>query len=200
MRYDLEVIASWIKPGTKVLDLGCGEGDLLYSLKQEKQVLCTGIDFEESNIEKCIEKGITAIQGDINEEVSDYADQTFDYVILSQTLQQVYQPEALLKNLLRISKKVVVSFPNFSHWGCRLQLLLQAKAPETNQLPYAWYNSPNIRIITIRDFIKFSKTTGFSIIKQVAINTNNKDFQGSIIHFLPELRATYGIFLIGKSH
>lgn len=198
MRFDLEVIASWIEPGSKVLDLGCGEGDLLDFLKKEKKALCTGIDFEETNIEVCIRKGITALQGDINEEVKDYAAGAFDYVVLSQTLQQVYQPETLLTDLLRIGKKVVVSFPNFSHWGCRLQLLFQGRAPKTNQLPYRWYNSPNIRVITIKDFIKFSKSFGFSIIKQVAINTHNDDREGNIIHFLPDLRATYGIFLISK--
>jgi len=200
MRFDLEVIASWIEPGAKVLDLGCGEGDLLFFLKTEKNIHCTGIDFEETNIAKCIEKGLSALQGDINEEVKDYADQCFDYVVLSQTLQQVYQPDALLKDLLRIGRKVVVSFPNFSHWGCRLQLLFQAQAPKTNQLPYTWYNSPNIRVITIKDFIKFSKEFGFSIIRQTAINTHNDNRQGNIIHFLPELRATYGIFLIGRTH
>ena len=200
MRFDLEVIASWIEPGAKVLDLGCGEGDLLHFLKKEKKALCTGIDFEETNIEKCIEKGITAIQGDINEEVSDYADQAFDYVVLSQTLQQVYQPEALIKDLLRIGKKVVVSFPNFSHWSCRMQLLFQARAPKTSQLPYRWYNSPNIRVITIKDFIDFSKSFGFSIIQQVAINSHNDDREGRIVRFLPELRATYGVFLIGKKN
>lgn len=199
MRFDLEVIASWIEPGAKVLDLGCGEGDLLHYLKKEKNVLCTGIDFKETNIEKCIEKGLTALQGDINEEVKDYANQAFDYVVLSQTLQQVYQPEALLTDLLRIGKKVVVSFPNFSHWGCRMQLLFQARAPQTSQLPYSWYNSPNIRVITINDFIKFSKSFGFSILQQVAINTQNDDREGTIVRFLPELRATYGIFLIGKN-
>ncbi len=199
MRFDLEVIASWIKPGSKVLDLGCGTGDLLYHLKNSLDVKVTGIDFEESNITHCIDRGLSVIQGDINEEVLDYADHSFDYVVLSRTLQQVYEPEKLLKDLLRIGNKVVVSFPNFSHWGCRLQLFFNGRTPTTNQLPYTWYNSPNIRVITLKDFRSFVKDTGFKIVKETAINTHNEDLHGNIIHFFPNFRATYGIFLIGHN-
>lgn len=198
MRFDLEVIADWIEPGSRVLDLGCGTGDLLYYLKTEKQVSGTGIDFVESNIAACIAKGLSVLQGDINEEVDDYADHSFDYVILSQTLQQVYKPEELITTLLRIGKKVVVSFPNFSHWGCRLQLMFKGEAPTTSQLPYYWHNTPNIRVITIKDFRTFVRQTGIKILDEVAINTQNQDHQGTIVHFWPTLRATYGIFLIGQ--
>lgn len=197
MRFDLEVIASWIEPGSKVLDLGCGTGDLLYFLKNHKNVKASGIDFEESNVARCIARGLSIIQGDINEEVLDYADNTFDYVILSRTLQQVYEPEKLLKDLLRIGNKVVVSFPNFSHWACRFQMLVHGRTPTTNQLPYTWYNTPNIRVITLKDFRSFVKDAGFKIIKEAAINTQNQDLHGNIILILPNLRATYGIFLIG---
>lgn len=198
MRFDLEVIAAWIEPGAKVLDLGCGTGELLYFLKTEKRVAGTGIDFEEPNIASCIAKGLTVLQGDINEEVDDYADQTFDYVVLSQTLQQVYKPEELIKTLLRIGKKVVVSFPNFSHWGCRCQLMFKGEAPTTSQLPYSWHNTPNIRVITIKDFRKFVRQTGIKILNEAAINTQHENRQGNIIHFWPAIRATYGIFLIGQ--
>ncbi|MFW5902032.1 MAG: methionine biosynthesis protein MetW, partial [Thermodesulfobacteriota bacterium] len=108
MRYDLQIIAAWIQPGSKVIGLGCGEGDLLYYLKQQKQVRATGVEILESRVAACINKGLTVIQGDINEEVADYADDTFDYVVLSQTLQQVYDPLALIRSMLRIGKKVVV--------------------------------------------------------------------------------------------
>ncbi|MFW8600304.1 methionine biosynthesis protein MetW [Desulfobacterota bacterium M19] len=197
MRFDLEIIASWIEPGTKVLDLGCGSGDLLYFLVQNKDVTGTGIDFEEANIARCIERGISVIQGDINEEVLDYADNTFDYVILSRTLQQVYEPEALLKELLRVGRRIVVSFPNFSHWLCRTQLFFMGRTPTTSQLPYEWYNTPNIRVITLRDFRGFVQKTGFRIIREMGINTHNEDLHGRVIRLLPNLRATYGIFLIG---
>jgi methionine biosynthesis protein MetW len=198
IRFDLQVVASWIEPGSKVLDLGCGQGDLLYFLKTHEQVDGTGIERVEAKVAQCIEKGLSVLQGDINEEILDYPANTFDYVIVSQTLQQVYEPDKLIQSLLRIGKKGIVSFPNFSHWGVRLQLLRTGYAPITRQLPYEWYDTPNIRVITIKDFRKFSKEVGFKILKEVAINTNSHDRYGNIVSFLPNLRATYGIFLIGK--
>ncbi len=198
MRYDLKIIASWIEPGSKVLDLGCGQGDLLHFLKQNKQVVGTGIERRESRVARCIEKGLSTLQGDIKEEVLDYPDNSFDYVILSQTLQQVYEPADLIRSFLRIGKKGIVSFPNFSYWTIRLQLLLTGYAPITRQLPYEWYDTPNIRVITIKDFRKFAREVDFKIIKEVAINTRNNGKSGKIIKFLPNLCATYGIFLIGK--
>jgi len=198
IRYDLTILASWIETGTRVLGLGCGEGDLLYHLKTVKKVRCTGIEIDEAKASRCIERGLTVLKGDINEEIRDYPDNAFDYVILSQTLQQIYEPAQLLRGILRIGKKGVVSFPNFSHWSIRLQLMLKGYAPITRQLPYEWHNTPNIRVITLKDFRKFAKDNGFRILKEVAINTHNRDKSGSIIRHLPNLRATYGIFLIGK--
>jgi methionine biosynthesis protein MetW len=198
MRFDLQIIASWIEPGSRVLDLGCGKGDLLDFLKKNKSVDGTGIEHNETKVAQCIEKGVSVLQGDINEEVMDYPDGTFDYVILSQTLQQVYEPSDLIRSLLRIGKKGIVSFPNFSYWSVRLQLLGTGYAPITKQLPYEWYDTPNIRVITIKDFRKFSKEVGFKIIKEVAINTQHQDKSGKIIKFMPTMLATYGIFLIGK--
>ncbi len=198
MRFDLQIIASWIEKGSKVLDLGCGEGDLLYFLKHNKDVKCTGVEHKESRVARCIEKGLSVLQGDINTEVLDYPDNTFDYVVLSQTLQQVYEPSELIRSLLRIGKKGIVSFPNFSYWRVRLQLLMTGYAPITRQLPYEWYNTPNIRVITLKDFRKFSKQVDFKIVKEIAINSHSHDRSGKIIKFLPDLYATYGIFLIGK--
>ena len=197
-RFDLQVIASWIKPGSRVLDLGCGGGDLLYYLKKNKQVIGTGIENRESKVAQCIAKGLTILQGDINEEVLDYQDDTFDYVILSQTLQQVYYPDKLLKSLLKIGRKVIVSFPNFSHWSIRMQVLFTGLAPKNEQLPYEWYDTPNIRVITLKDFRKFTRDQGCTVLKEMAINTHHHDTKGHVVTFLPDLRATYGIFLIGK--
>jgi len=198
MRFDLQVIASWVEQGSKILDLGCGEGELLYYLKEKKVVVGTGIERVEAKVSRCIAKGLSVLQGDINEEVLDYPDLTFDCVILSQTLQQVYEPSRLIKEMLRIGKKEIVSFPNFSHWGIRLQLLAKGKAPISRELPYQWYDTPNIRVITLKDFRGFSKEGGFKILKEVAISTHHHDTKGRIIRFLPGLFATYGIFLIGK--
>ncbi len=198
LRYDLQVIAGWITPGSRLLDLGCGTGELLHYLKTEKQVNCSGIESDEEKAAACIGKGLSVLQGDINEEIEDYPDKAFDYVILSQTLQQVYAPDKLIKNLLRIGRRAVVSFPNFGHVGCRLQLLLKGYAPKTTQLPYEWYNTPNIRIVTIRDFHNFARQVGFDIVREVAINTDSEDKQGRIVHLFPNLFATYGIFLIAE--
>ena len=198
MRFDLQIIASWIEPESKVLDLGCGAGELLDYLKKNKQVVGTGIERVEVKVAQCIKKGLSVIQGDINEEILDYPDNTFDYVILSQTLQQVYEPSKLIKSLLRIGHRGIVSFPNFSHWLVRLQLLLTGFAPITKQLPYEWHNTPNIRVITLKDFRKYSKEVGFHILREVAIDTQNQDKRGNIIKNLPTLRATYGIFQIGN--
>jgi len=198
LRFDLQIIASWIEPGSRVLDLGCGEGDLLYFLKEQKNVNGTGIERVESKVLQCVEKGLSVLMGDINEEILDYPDNCFDYVILSQTLQQVYEPDRLIKGMLRLGEKGIVSFPNFSHWLVRMQLLLSGFAPVTKELPYEWYDTPNIRVITIKDFKKFSREVDFNILKAVAINTQHHDKEGHIIKFLPSLRATYGIFLIGK--
>ena len=197
-RFDLQVIASWIIPGSRVLDLGCGGGDLLYHLKLHKGVIGTGIEKQESKVALCIAKGLSVLQGDINDEVLDYQENTFDYVILSQTLQQVYYPERLLNSLLTIGRKVIVSFPNFSHWSIRMQVLLTGLAPKNEQLPYEWYNTPNIRVITLKDFRKFTRAQGCRVLKEVAINTHHHDTRGHIIHYFPNWRATYGIFLIGK--
>ena len=198
MRFDLQIIASWIEPGTRVIDLGCGEGELLKYLINHKNVTGSGIEHNESRVTLCIEKGLSVLQGDINEEVLDYPDNAFDYVILSQTLQQVYEPDTMIRSMLRIAKKGIVSFPNFSHWRCRLQLLSSGYAPVTRQLPYEWYNTPNIRVITIKDFRKFIHEVGFNILKEVAINTQSENRYGKVIKFLRNLRATYGIFLIGN--
>lgn len=198
IRFDLQIVASWIEPGSKVLDLGCAEGDLLYFLQKNKQVVGTGIECVEAKVAHCIERGLSVVQGDINKEIRDYADDTFDYVIVSQTLQQVYELARLIQSLLRIGKRAIVSFPSFGHWRVRLQLLTTGLAPITKQLPYEWHNTPNIRVITIKDFRKFSRQVGFEIFKEVAVSTDVHNSCGNIVRFLPNLRASYGIFLIGR--
>ncbi len=197
LRYDLRIIASWITPGAKVLELGCGEGDLLLWLRQNRQVTERGIEIKESKVVKCIEKGISVLQGDINREIMDYPDQAFDFAICSQTLQQVYDPVFLIQSMLRVAGRCVVSFPNFGHYKTRVQLMFTGCAPVTKELPYEWYDTPNIRVLSLRDFRNFTRQAGFRILKKAAINTKNHQMEGKIITFLPNLLATYGIFLIG---
>ena len=198
IRFDLRVIADWIEPGSRVLDLGCGKGDLLAWLVTHKQVRGTGIEYHKEKAASCIARGLTVLQGDLNQEVDDYPDLSFDYVILSQTLQQIYEPARLLNSLSRIGRRVIVSFPNFSHYSIRLQLLLCGVAPKNDQLPYSWYDTPNIRVITLEDFKKFARDVGYTIVREIAINTNSANSSGSIVRYFSNLRATYGIFVIEK--
>jgi len=198
LRFDLRVIASWIEPGSKILDLGCGNGDLLLYLKEFKQVKGTGIEMKEEKVATCIENGLTVLQGDFSEEVHDYPDNCFDVVIVSQTLQQVMDPKNLIFDLLRIGRKVIVSFPNFGHWMIRLKVLFTGKAPVTEELPYHWYDTPNIRVISIRDFKTFLKTAGVKLVREVAINTDHHNEEGNIVHNLINLRATYGIMMLER--
>lgn len=198
LRYDLQIIASWIKPGSRVLGLGCGEGEILHYLKTEKQVVERGIEIEESKVMRCIEKGISVLQGDINEEIRDYPDRAFDYAICSQTLQQVYDPATLIQAMLRVADKGIVSFPNFGHYKVRAKLALSGCAPVTRELPYTWYNTPNIRVLSLKDFKHFARKAGFRILENATINTYEHQRQGRQVKFLPNFLATYGIFLIGK--
>lgn len=197
LRFDLQIVASWIESGAKVLGLGCGNGDLLYYLKHRKDAHVTGIDIAEENVAYCIGRGLSVVKGDIMEEVEDYPDNTFDYVICSQTLQQIYNPGLLIQAMLKIGQKCIVSFPNFSHWNNRLQLLLKGHAPVSEQLPYQWHDTPNIRVITLKDFRQFADENGCRIIKEAAINSHEENRSGKVIRFSPNLRATYGIYLVG---
>jgi methionine biosynthesis protein MetW len=198
LRFDLQVIASGIEPGSRVLDLGCGNGDLLAWLAANKAVAGTGIERDKDKAAYCIARGLSVLQGDLNSEVDDYPDRSFDYVILSQTLQQVFEPARLLYSLSRIGRRVIVSFPNFSHYSIRLQLLLKGLAPKNDQLPYSWYDTPNIRVITLADFRKFARDVGYRIVREIAINTNTTNSSGTIVRHLTNCRATYGIFIIEK--
>ena len=198
MRFDLQVIASWIDPGSRVLDLGCGNGELLAWLTVHKKVSGVGIELDEEKAASCIANGLSVLQGDFNDEVDDYPDKRFDYVILSQTLQQVYEPARLLYSLSRIGRRFIVSFPNFSHFSIRFQLLLKGMAPKSEELPYNWYDTPNIRVITLKDFRNFARDVGYRIVEETAIKTDHHANYGSVVKSLSNLRATYGIFMIEK--
>jgi methionine biosynthesis protein MetW len=198
MRYDLSLIASWIEPGATVLDLGCGSGDLLHRLTVDKQVRGTGIEREEDKVTRGIERGLSILHGDINEEVRDYPDGHFDYVILSQTLQQVYDPASLIGQMLRVGRRGIVSFPNFAFYRIRGQLLFRGRAPVSRELPYEWYDTPNIRVITIRDFRRFCRKEGFVIEHETAVRTPHHHEKGRVVRFFPNLMATYGMFLLRR--
>lgn len=199
MRYDLSMVASWVTPGSHVLDLGCGYGQLLVYLAREKGVLGTGIDRNEDKVAHGIAQGVRVVHGDMHEEIRDWPDDAFDYAILSQALMQVMDPAGLMREMLRVARYGVVSFPNFAHWRHRLQLLCTGRAPISAELPYEWYDTPNIRVITLRDFHRFCRTLGYPVLKQCAVRTHHHEERGAAVNFLPGLRATYGIFLLGRA-
>src|SRR4051812_38110754 len=151
-RVDLVVVAEMVAPGAKVLDVGCGDGELLQLLAERRGVDGRGIELSREGVNECVAKGLAVIQGDADTDLVDYPDDAFDYVILSQTLQATRRPRYVLEQMLRIGNRAIVSFPNFGHWRMRLQLLLLGRMPTTDNLPYSWYDTPNIHFCTIKDF------------------------------------------------
>ncbi len=198
MRFDLRIVTSFIEEGARVLDLGCGTGDLLRTLREEKKVEGRGIEIDGKEVIACVEKGLPVLQGDMHEETRDLADGSFDYVILSQTLQQVYRPEWIIGEMLRVGKRGIVSFPCFGHYAIKAQLLFRSRAPVTKELPFQWYDTPNIRVITLKDFRAFCAARGIAILKEVAVASHPGAGSGRIVRFLPDWFARYGIFLISR--
>jgi methionine biosynthesis protein MetW len=190
-RYVHEIICDIVEEGSKVLDLGCGGGDLLYLLKERKKVRGTGVEVSEEMVYECIRKGLSVHHGDVDEGLADYPDKSFDYVILSETLQEVRHPLLVFKEMLRVGKKGIISFPNFGYWRVRFQLFFQGKAPVTTTLPYNWYDSPNIHFFTIKDFICFCEHVDFTIVQSFFVKGEKK------ITFLPNLCAEAALFVIG---
>ena len=188
MRYDLSLIASWIEPGATVLDLGCGAGDLLHILTVDKNVRATGIEREEEKVTRGIEKGLSILHGDIIEEVADYPDGHFDYVILSQTLQQVFEPAVLIREMLRVGKRGIVSFPNFAYYRIRGQLLFRGRAPVSRELPYEWYDTPNIRVGTYADFEVLARSCGLTVDDSFGLQEDRE------VRFAPNLLASTAVF------
>ena len=172
-RLDLAIIGDVIKEKSRVLDLGCGSGELLEPLIKAKQVNGMGIDIEREKIIQCISKGIPVIQQDLNEGLSNFKDKSFDYVILSQSLQVVHHPLFLMKEILRVGRYGIVSFPNFGHYSILLSLLFRRRAPRSKSLPHEWYDSPNIHVITIKDFREFCAAHQIHILREFHYNGNS---------------------------
>ena len=168
LHLNYSIIADMIESGSAVLDLGCGDGTLMKILK-DKGVKVSGIDINQDNIVKCLEKGLSVIQGDIDEGLHEYPDKSYDYVILNQTLQATEKPDYVIREMLRAGKRVVVSFPNFGYWRVRFYLLLFGKMPKSRILPFEWYNTPNIHLLTTTDFRNFAQKHDFKIIKKICM-------------------------------
>ena len=198
MKSEYKIIADMITENSRVLDVGCDDGSLMEFLKEEKNVDIRGIEISKQKVQTCISKGLTVIEGDAEFDLKQFPDKSFDYVVLGQTLQAFINPEIVIKELLRVGNKAIVTIPNFGHWKVRLNLLFQGTMPVTKTLPNEWYNTPNIHMCTIKDFFTFSKTINFKIFKSLALmNKNVSAINNSNLYF-KNLFCELGIFLIEK--
>ncbi len=169
-RVDLEVIADFIPPRARVLDVGCGDGKLLEMLQNDKQVDGRGLEISQRGVNECVARGLSVIQGDADKDLVYYADKGFDFVVLSQTLQATRNPKHVLADLLRIGERAIVSFPNFGYWRVRLSFFLKGRMPVTKELPYSWYDTPNIHFCTIRDFVSLCDEVGAKVERATALD------------------------------
>ena len=200
MKSEYKIISNLIAEGSKVLDVGCDDGILMEFLKETKDVNIRGIEISKQKVQTCISKGLTVIEGNAEIDLKQFPDNSFDYVVLGQTLQAFINPEKVIKELLRVGKKAIVTIPNFGHWKVRLNLLIKGTMPVTKTLPNEWYNTPNIHMCTIKDFFKFSETINFKIFKSLAlIGTNVSNIKNSNL-FVKNLFSELGIFLIEESN
>jgi methionine biosynthesis protein MetW len=197
LRPDLAAIADMITPNSRVLDVGCGDGALLEHLKRTRGVDGRGIELSQQNVNHCVARGLSVLQGDADTDLAEYPSQAFDVVILSQTIQATRAPAQVLENLLRIGRHTIISFPNFGHWRVRLSLLANGRMPRTRALDHAWYDTPNIHLCTIRDFTQLAKQAGAQIERALALDANGaKAIRADAAG--PNLFAEGAIFLMNR--
>ncbi|HWK68644.1 MAG TPA: methionine biosynthesis protein MetW [Rhizobiaceae bacterium] len=197
-RVDLEVVADLIPPRAKVLDVGCGDGELLELLQNDKQVDGRGVEISQRGVNECVARGLFVIQGDADTDLGFYPDKGFDFVVLSQTLQATRNPREVLKHLLRIGERAIVSFPNFGHWRVRLSLLLRGRMPVTKDLPYSWYDTPNIHFCTIRDFVNLCEEVGAKVERATALDGNGKKIGVSLPWWFWNFFGQQAVFLLRR--
>jgi len=198
MKNEFKVIADLIEKDKKVLDVGCADGILMKFLKDNKNTNIRGLEISKEKVQECIAKGLTVIEGNAEKDLKQFPDKSFDYVVLSQTLQAFLNPELVLNELLRVGKKAIITIPNFGYWKVRLHLLLKGTMPITKTLPDEWYNTPNLHMCTIKDFVHFVKSRNIKIFKSIALNKLNASLINKRNLEIKNLSADLGIFLIEK--
>lgn len=197
-RVDHLMIAELVTPGMRVLDVGCGDGELLSLLEATRGVDGRGIEISQKGVNECVARGLSVIQGDADTDLIDYPDDAFDYVILSQTLQATHRPRDVLEQMLRIGEKAIVSFPNFGHWWMRLFLLFKGRMPVTGNLPYAWYDTPNIHFCTIRDFVGLCDEIDARIEEALALNGSGQRIALNAPWWFWNLFGQQAVFLLHR--
>ncbi|MGQ9722802.1 MAG: methionine biosynthesis protein MetW [Candidatus Jordarchaeum sp.] len=190
IKLEYGVILEWVQKRSSVLDLGCGDGELLSILIREKQVHAQGIDIDEQAICRCVSRGLSVVQQDIDTGLSEYPDKSFNYTILNQSLQQVKKPDFVLKEAMRVGEKTIISFPNFCYYDARFKIFFGGRVPVTPALPYKWYDTPNLRFLSISDFIEFCNKRNIKIENSAFIRKNKR------IRIFPNLFGEIGIFLL----
>jgi methionine biosynthesis protein MetW len=196
MRLDLRLAERWIKPQSRVLDLGCGDGELLAHLRDKFDTKGYGLEIDEDKINDCVARGVNVIQQNLNKGLSNFGDNSFDSVIMTQALQAVEKPDQLLNDMLRVGKQAIITFPNFAHWKTRSYLFFKGQMPVSEALPYSWYDTPNIHLCTFRDFEALCQKLDIKILNRLAVDD---DQQGSfLMKYLPNLMGEVAIYRVSR--
>lgn len=199
-RVDLLLIAEMVEPGSRVIDIGCGDGALLRILAESRDVDARGVELSQAGVNQCVAKGLSVVQGDADRDLENYPDNAFDYAILSQTIQATHRPRAVLEQLLRIGRRAIVSFPNFGHWRIRSQVMFGGRMPITDNLPVPWYETPNIHFCTIKDFSALCRAIDARVESSVALNAQGKRLGFGVPIVMQNLIGEQAVFLMSRKN